>query len=35
MTDVLELAGIVLEMTWGPGFMAVLPICLEVQEVPL
>lgn len=35
MTDALELAEIVVEMAWDPGFMAILPICLEVQEAPL
>lgn len=35
MTDALERAQIVVEMTWDPGFMAILPIRLEVQEAPL
>lgn len=35
MTHALEIAGIALEMTWGPGFVAVLTIHLEFQEAPL
>lgn len=35
MTYALEIAGIALEMTCCPGFIAVLAIHLEFQEAPL